>query len=146
MKWPDSTEVVYKAWKAGGTVSNGGVGKHEITKLLKLFSEQTEYQEWKPEFYEYLKQEDKKIDEDYQRAFLHPETGPAMTGPDLENYVVSPEVLYRNDYPYESSTTKTGRKHWEAFAERTVSRFNLINSDLVVDIGSNVGVLIEFFK
>ena len=62
------------------------------------------------------------------------------------NYVVSPEVLYRNDYPYESSTTKTGRKHWEAFAERTVSRFNLINSDLVVDIGSNVGVLLEFFK
>ncbi|HIF02736.1 MAG TPA: class I SAM-dependent methyltransferase [Nitrospinaceae bacterium] len=62
------------------------------------------------------------------------------------NYVVSPEVLYRNDYPYESSTTKTGRKHWEAFAERTVSRFNLINNDLVVDIGSNVGVLLEFFK
>ena len=62
------------------------------------------------------------------------------------NYVVSPEVLYRNDYPYESSTTKTGRKHWETFAERTVSRFNLINSDLVVDIGSNVGILLEFFK
>ena len=62
------------------------------------------------------------------------------------NYVVSPEVLYRNDYPYESSTTKMGRKHWEVFAERTVSRFNLINSDLVVDIGSNVGVLLEFFK
>ena len=64
MKWPDSSyEVVCKAWKAGGTVSNGGVGKHEITKLLKLFSEQTEYQEWQPEFYEYLKQEDKRIDE-----------------------------------------------------------------------------------
>ena len=46
MKWPDSTEVVYKAWKDGGTVSNGGVGKHEITNLLKLFSEQQEYQEW----------------------------------------------------------------------------------------------------
>ena len=62
------------------------------------------------------------------------------------HFVVSPEILYRNDYPYESSTTKTGRKHWEAFAEKTVSHFNLSNNDLVVDIGSNVGVLLEAFK
>ena len=58
---------------------------------MKLFSEQTEYQEWQPEFYEYLKQEDKRIDEDYQRAFLHPEDGPAMTGLDLKDHVTSPD-------------------------------------------------------
>lgn len=62
------------------------------------------------------------------------------------NYTVSPEVLYRNDYPYESSTTKTGHAHWASFAQRVVSRFKLTEKDLVVDIGSNVGVLLGEFK
>lgn len=62
------------------------------------------------------------------------------------NHVVSPEVLYRNDYPYESSTTKTGHAHWESFAKRVVSRLSLDENDLVVDIGSNVGVLLGEFK
>lgn len=61
-------------------------------------------------------------------------------------YVVSPEVLYRNDYPYEASTTKTGRLHWDSFAQRVVERFDLDRNDLVVDIGSNVGVLLSAFK
>jgi SAM-dependent methyltransferase len=61
-------------------------------------------------------------------------------------YVVSPEVLYRNDYPYESSTTKTGHKHWSEFASTVVSRLKLGKEDLVVDIGSNVGVLLGEFK
>lgn len=62
------------------------------------------------------------------------------------NHVVSPEVLYRNDYPYESSTTKTGHKHWESFAKRVVNKLKLSAKDLVVDIGSNVGVLLQAFK
>ncbi len=61
-------------------------------------------------------------------------------------YVVSPEILYRNDYPYESSTTKTGHIHWENFAKEVVEKFCLGKQDLVVDIGSNVGVLLEAFK
>ena len=40
-------------------------------------------------------------------------------------FVVSPEVLYRNDYPYESSITKTGRKHWASFAQGVVKRLGL---------------------
>lgn len=62
------------------------------------------------------------------------------------DYVVSPEVLYRNDYPYESSTTKTGHIHWESFAKDVVGKYGLGKQDLVVDIGSNVGVLLEAFK
>ena len=62
------------------------------------------------------------------------------------NHVVSPEILYRNDYPYESSTTKMGHEHWSNFANTVVERFNLNESDLVVDIGSNVGVLLSAFK
>ena len=61
-------------------------------------------------------------------------------------HVVSPEVLYRNDYPYESSTTKTGHIHWSKFASSVVKRYNLTEKDLVVDIGSNVGVLLNAFK
>lgn len=74
-------------------------------------------------------------------VYMCDECGLAQLG-----HVVSPEVLYRNDYPYESSTTKTGRVHWAAFAQRVVERFNLGSNDLVVDIGSNVGVLLEEFR
>lgn len=62
------------------------------------------------------------------------------------NYVVSPEVLYRNDYPYESSTTETGQKHWSCFAKNVIKKLKLNTDDLVVDIGSNVGVLLGEFK
>jgi SAM-dependent methyltransferase len=61
-------------------------------------------------------------------------------------YVVSPAVLYRHDYPYESSTTNTGKKHFHLFAAEVVNEFNLNKNDLVVDIGSNVGVLLQGFK
>jgi SAM-dependent methyltransferase len=61
------------------------------------------------------------------------------------SYVVSPEVLYRHDYPYESSTTNTGQLHWTEFADNVVKRFSLSQKDLVVDIGSNVGVLLSAF-
>jgi len=60
--------------------------------------------------------------------------------------VVSPEVLYRNDYPYESSTTQTGQLHWAEFAGSVVKRFGLGPRDLAVDIGSNVGVLLSAFR
>ncbi|MDD5728343.1 MAG: class I SAM-dependent methyltransferase [Victivallales bacterium] len=62
------------------------------------------------------------------------------------NHVVSPEILYRNDYPYESSTTRTGHEHWARFAKTVTDKFQLTNKDLVVDIGSNVGVLLDEFK
>lgn len=62
------------------------------------------------------------------------------------SYVVSPEVLYRNDYPYESSTTQTGRRHWAEFAASVVKRLRLAPGDLAVDIGSNVGVLLGAFR
>jgi SAM-dependent methyltransferase len=61
-------------------------------------------------------------------------------------YVVSPEILYRHDYPYEASTTRTGREHFAEFAAQTVSRFGLGGRDLVIDVGSNVGVLLGNFK
>ena len=62
------------------------------------------------------------------------------------SYVVPGEILYKRDYPYESSITKSGQKHWDEFAETVFRSYRLKNDDLVVDIGSNVGVLLESFK
>lgn len=62
------------------------------------------------------------------------------------SHVVSPEILYRNDYPYESSTTRTGQEHWSEFAGSVVKRFGLGAKNLAVDIGSNVGVLLGAFR
>ena len=62
------------------------------------------------------------------------------------NYVVPPDILYQHDYPYESSVTKTGRKHFDTFAESVIKEFNVLPTDLAIDIGSNVGVLLNGFK
>jgi hypothetical protein len=60
-------------------------------------------------------------------------------------YVVPPEILYQDNYPYESSTTETGKKHYHDFAESVVNDYGFGKGDLAVDIGSNVGVLLEGF-
>lgn len=62
------------------------------------------------------------------------------------DYVVPPEILYQDNYPYESSTTDTGKKHYHDFSKTVVEDFNFRSDDLAVDIGSNVGVLLEGFK
>lgn len=62
------------------------------------------------------------------------------------SHIVSPEVLYRHDYPYESSITRSGQQHWNEFAQTVTRRFSLTSSDLVIDIGSNVGVLLGAFR
>jgi 2-polyprenyl-3-methyl-5-hydroxy-6-metoxy-1,4-benzoquinol methylase len=62
------------------------------------------------------------------------------------NYIVKPEILYQQNYPYESSLTKTGKKHWKEFADSIVKNYNLTKNDLAVDVGSNTGVLLEAFK
>ena len=61
-------------------------------------------------------------------------------------YTVPPDILYQHDYPYESSTTHAGRTHFFNFAASVVDRFKLGSKNLVVDVGSNVGVLLDGFK
>jgi len=62
------------------------------------------------------------------------------------SHIVSPEILYRHDYPYEASLTSTGQRHWAEFARTVTERLGLGPDDLVIDIGSNVGVLLEAFQ
>jgi 2-polyprenyl-3-methyl-5-hydroxy-6-metoxy-1,4-benzoquinol methylase len=61
-------------------------------------------------------------------------------------HVVDPKILYQQDYPYESSLTQVGLKHFYEFALSIKDRFKLNSNDLVIDIGSNVGVLLNSFK
>jgi SAM-dependent methyltransferase len=74
-------------------------------------------------------------------VFMCADCGLAQLG-----HVVPPEILYRQDYPYEASTTAAGRAHWARMAQEIVERLRLAPGKLVVDIGSNVGVLLGAFR
>ncbi|MCK5149946.1 methyltransferase domain-containing protein [Candidatus Pacearchaeota archaeon] len=62
------------------------------------------------------------------------------------SYAVNPALLYGYQYKYESSMTNTGRVHFFSMAYSICQKFNLEKNSLVIDIGSNVGVLLEGFK
>lgn len=60
-------------------------------------------------------------------------------------YTVSPEVLYDDDYLYESSITKTADAHWTEFVDSVIKNTG-ISSGSILDIGSNDGTLLSKFK
>lgn len=59
--------------------------------------------------------------------------------------VVNPTELFRN-YVYVSGTSASFVKHFEDHANTCIVRFELSPGDLVVDIGSNDGTLLNFFQ
>lgn len=60
-------------------------------------------------------------------------------------HVVSPRALFSN-YVYVSSTSKVFVAHFEEFAKSVFSRLSLTSKSLVIDIGSNDGILLKPFK
>lgn len=60
-------------------------------------------------------------------------------------HVVNPKILFGN-YVYVSSTSKVFINHFEEFAKLAFSKFNLNKESLVIDIGSNDGILLKPFK
>lgn len=62
------------------------------------------------------------------------------------DYFVNPVTLYQQDYLYQSSTTATGRDHYKKAARQICDAGSVQEESLVVDIGSNVGVLLQGFK
>src|SRR3989344_1735325 len=60
------------------------------------------------------------------------------------SHVVSPEALFRNDYVYFSGKMPSALAHFGAYAEE-LPRDYLLPSDLVLEIGSNDGVLLQEF-
>lgn len=61
------------------------------------------------------------------------------------DYVVSPDMLYDEDYLYESSITKTADSHWTKFVDDVVHKTKIMQGR-VLDIGSNDGTLLLKFK
>lgn len=61
------------------------------------------------------------------------------------SHVVSPELMFRS-YPYVSSTSMVMVKHFEEYAKSVYKNLELKKGALVVEIGSNDGILLKFFK
>jgi hypothetical protein len=61
-------------------------------------------------------------------------------------HIVPPEYMFNKNYPYDSSTTKTGRDHFTNMGYDICKIFNLKSKSLIVDVGSNTGVLLSSFK
>lgn len=62
------------------------------------------------------------------------------------NYTVDPKKLYQENYIYDPSVNSAGVQHYREFAKSVTNKFSLNKNDLVVDVGSNVGVLLRAFK
>jgi len=62
------------------------------------------------------------------------------------DHVVPPDELYRKNYPYLSSVTKTGREHFHGMATSICKKYGIGRDKLAIDVGSNIGVLLEGFK
>lgn len=60
-------------------------------------------------------------------------------------HVVSPELLFRN-YVYVSSTSPVFITHFGEYAKDLIKRFRLNKKSLVIDIGSNDGILLKPLK
>ena len=61
-------------------------------------------------------------------------------------HVVDPEILYRRNYSYVSATSAVFVDHLRRYAAHVQAEFDLPASGLVVDIGSNDGTALSFFK
>ena len=61
-------------------------------------------------------------------------------------YIVPPEYMFNKNYPYDSSTTKSGREHFFKMGVDICNFFNLQSNSLIIDVGSNTGVLLSSFK
>jgi SAM-dependent methyltransferase len=61
-------------------------------------------------------------------------------------FIVDGETLYQKNYIYLSSVTETGKSHYFGLSKDVCERFDFSKESLVIDIGSNVGVLLMGFK
>jgi len=58
---------------------------------------------------------------------------------------VDPKIMFK-EYLYTSGISTAFRTHLESFTEKLVERFSPNKDDLVIDIASNDGTLLQFFK
>ncbi len=68
-------------------------------------------------------------------------------GHGMNSFVVPAEVRYqKNDYSYDSGNSKISVQHFTDMADEVVKQTNSKKGDLVIDIGSNIGTLLNAFK
>ena len=60
--------------------------------------------------------------------------------------MVNKEILFPNEYPYTSSTTKILRENFKELYKECKGIINISSKELVIDIGSNDGNLLNNFK
>lgn len=60
--------------------------------------------------------------------------------------IVNKEILFPKEYPYTSSTTKVLRENFQELYKDCKKIINISKQDLVIDIGSNDGNLLNNFK
>jgi len=61
-------------------------------------------------------------------------------------HVVNPEILYQKNYTYVSATSSQFVDHLSRYADEMIKRFNIKTNSLVLDIGSNDGTCLSFFR
>ena len=62
------------------------------------------------------------------------------------DYCVDGNEVYHLDYPYRTGITKELVEYLHSMSNSLISKYNLSNDDLVVDLGSNDGTLLMGFK
>src|SRR3989338_10200879 len=60
-------------------------------------------------------------------------------------HIIDKEILF-SDYVYFSSHMPKVAAHWQKYADDVIGRFLKTKNDLVVELGSNDGVLLKYFK
>ena len=60
-------------------------------------------------------------------------------------HVINPKILYKS-YLYQSKTSSYLKRHFFNYSNKVIKYCNLKNNDLVLDVGSNDGTLLNFFK
>lgn len=61
-------------------------------------------------------------------------------------FIVDGATLYQKNYIYLTSVTQTARDHYFGFSRLICGRFGIPKGSLVVDIGSNIGILLMGFR
>ena len=61
-------------------------------------------------------------------------------------FEIKPEIVFPKNFPYTSSSTKALRNNFEDLSKKSREKFGLDKEDLVLDIGSNDGNLLSYFK